>query len=84
MCKVVYSAITAITDSQLCAGAERGYDACKGDSGGPLMGTYPNSDVYYLEGIVSFGVPTCGKGRVPGVYTRITNYMKWILDHMKP
>lgn len=84
MCKVVYSAIAPITDSQLCAGAERGFDACKGDSGGPLMGTYPNTDVHYLEGIVSFGLPTCAQGRVPGVYTRVTKYMEWILDNMRP
>ena len=51
-------------------------DACGGDSGGPLL--YLNS--YYnwmVAGIVSFGPSACGKA-VPGVYTKVANYLDWI------
>lgn len=39
-------------------------------------------------GIVSFGTEVwdeeCGTENVPGVYTRVTEYMQWILDNIKP
>jgi len=69
-----------ITDNMLCAGYDSGeFDACQGDSGGPLhlMGKDQKID---LIGIVSWGVG-CGRRGYPGVYTRITNYLKWIAEH---
>lgn len=35
---------------------------------------------YYLVGIVSFGPIICGTA--PGVYTRVTAYMPFVLDGM--
>ena len=42
-----------------------------------------SSDPYYQIGIVSFGLNTCGTS-LPAVYTRVTNYLSWIKNHMKP
>ena len=37
---------------------------------------------YIQRGIVSFGSKRCGIGGYPGVYTRVADYMKWILDNI--
>ncbi|XP_053688034.1 serine protease 7-like [Sabethes cyaneus] len=52
-------------------------DACRGDSGGPLMANL--NGYWYLVGIVSFG-PPCRRTQLPGVYTRVTSYMDWIRE----
>jgi len=64
-----------LTDKQMCAGDDQA-DACGGDSGGPLL--YLNSDYNWMvAGIVSFGPSACAR-QVPGVYTRVANYLDWI------
>ena len=42
----------------------------------------PDSPWYqeHLIGVVSFGPRFCGTKGVPGVYTRVNSYLKWILD----
>ncbi|KAI9580744.1 serine protease 7 [Glossina fuscipes] len=72
--------ISLIT-SQLCAGGEFSKDSCDGDSGGPLMRQLNNR--WYLEGIVSFG-NRCGLQGWPGVYTRVTDYIDWIQQNIRP
>jgi secreted trypsin-like serine protease len=80
-----------IDEHFLCASDPQGKrDACQGDSGGPLMwnNLYGNNKInnaasssqekWYQLGLVSFGYG-CANRQYPGVYTRITYYMPWIL-----
>ncbi|XP_018602208.1 hepatocyte growth factor activator isoform X1 [Scleropages formosus] len=69
-----------VTSSMLCAGSHRCVDACQGDSGGPLACT--KNGVSFLYGIISWG-DGCGRSHKPGVYTRVSNYVKWIQRVMK-
>ncbi|NXG03410.1 GRAK protein, partial [Sakesphorus luctuosus] len=74
-CNTIYVNKPNITNNMLCAAGEDPRcltDACKGDSGGPLICARRYS------GIVSFG-RGCGEGGIPGVYTRLTkSYINWI------
>lgn len=67
---------------QICAGAE-GKDSCNGDSGGPLMSLTPNQRNWYLEGIVSFGPKICASPGIPGIYVRVSEYLRWILKNIE-
>lgn len=72
---------------QICAGGVIGKDTCNGDSGSPLMAIHSNNEgqlYWFLAGIVSFGAIPCGTKDAPGVYTRVSEYMDWILDNMRP
>ncbi|XP_074519522.1 plasminogen activator, urokinase b isoform X2 [Halichoeres trimaculatus] len=65
-----------ITDNMFCAGLpDWSRDACEGDSGGPLVCHVV--DRLFLFGVISWG-DQCAKEFRPGVYTRVTNYNKWI------
>ncbi|CAG7731480.1 unnamed protein product [Allacma fusca] len=54
-----------------------GKDACKGDSGSSLDWLDPKSQKYSAIGVVSFG-DGCAKDDKPGVYARVSRYIKWI------
>ncbi|KAM5307279.1 LOW QUALITY PROTEIN: serine protease 52-like [Glossophaga mutica] len=67
-----------LTKNMLCAGSlQEGKDACQGDSGGPLVCQKKNRNIWYQLGIVSWGVG-CGRKNLPGVYTKVSNYLLWI------
>lgn len=56
---------------------DEGGDACRGDSGGPLMLYHPDLGfVPYVIGVVSWGVK-CGP-EYPGVYARLSAVTAWI------
>lgn len=65
-----------LTDRQICAGGVFAEDACRGDSGGPLMLRRPDG-VWETVAVVSFGYG-CGRDGWPGVYTSVANYIDWI------
>ncbi|XP_046847501.1 trypsin-like isoform X2 [Xenia sp. Carnegie-2017] len=68
-----------ITDNMVCAGFEQGgKDTCEGDSGGPLLCEKDNK--WYLHGISSFGHDACAIAYKYGVYTRVSQFKKWIKD----
>lgn len=85
-CKNTYSRQANLTHRQLCAGGQNQKDSCQGDSGGPLhlVGTINKVAKFIQHGIVSFGPKLCGSEGNPGVYTKVSYYMDWILDNMKP
>lgn len=87
-CQLIYrNASRRVENSQICALGENGADTCTGDSGGPLMGREnPTRGVpyYFQVGITSYGPTQCGRGIVPGVYTRVSEYMDWILRNIRP
>ncbi|XP_011189198.1 serine protease easter [Zeugodacus cucurbitae] len=79
----VENSITYSSNQQACAmGADT--NACKGDTGGPLMirDTQNGKEAYYLIGIVSFGfdTKTCKTKGNPSIFTRVAPYLHWIKE----
>lgn len=69
------------TDNYLCAGSLKGdKDACRGDSGGPLM-LLDQQQRFTIIGITSFG-RRCAEPGYPGVYTRVAKYLDWIAQRI--
>ncbi|XP_069756052.1 hyaluronan-binding protein 2-like isoform X2 [Narcine bancroftii] len=67
---------SVINHTMFCAGSLDGTaDSCQGDSGGPL--TCLKNGRHHLYGIVSWG-DRCGVKNKPGVYVRVTSFLKWI------
>lgn len=63
--------------SAICAGGERGKDACEGDGGAGLYCSEPETGLTKVLGLVSWGVG-CGQVGVPGVYTNLAALQPWI------
>ena len=61
----------------ICAGGERGKDACEGDGGAGLYCLEPQSNLIKAIGIVSWGVG-CGQRGVPGVYVDLASFQHWM------
>ncbi|XP_050302337.1 trypsin-1-like [Anthonomus grandis grandis] len=69
---------TKITESQICAGHEQGgVDACWADSGGPLMVHTDSKNQMMVVGVVSTGIG-CARPYLPGIYTRVSEFIPWI------
>ncbi|XP_063700556.1 uncharacterized protein LOC134830876 [Culicoides brevitarsis] len=80
-CRSVYYDYT-ITKNMFCAGHKRGrIDTCAGDSGGGLLcrdASKPHQP-WTVFGITSFG-DGCGKKNKFGIYTKLPNYVEWIMS----
>uniref|UniRef100_A0A1B0DPI1 trypsin n=1 Tax=Phlebotomus papatasi TaxID=29031 RepID=A0A1B0DPI1_PHLPP len=71
-CFTHYKAYDLVTSRMICAAYdEGGMDACKLDSGGPLV----KDGILY--GVTSWGLG-CGRKGFPGVYSRVASVRKWI------
>ncbi|XP_006774692.2 PREDICTED: coagulation factor X-like [Myotis davidii] len=71
----------SITPNMFCAGYDSKLeDACQGDSGGPHVTRF--KDTYFITGIISWGEGCARKGKF-GIYTKVTNFLKWIEKSMK-
>lgn len=58
-----------------------------GDSGGPLVKALladpDQGPRYFLFGLVSFGIPSCGKFPTPAVYRNVSHYLPWVFANIK-
>lgn len=80
ICQEVFPTNPAVVnDVSFCAGfADGGFDACIGDSGGPIIA--PSSQGPVQVGIVSFGIG-CARPNLYGVYSRVSQYSDWLEAH---
>ncbi|MFP7753158.1 S1 family peptidase [Thermodesulfobacteriota bacterium B35] len=69
-----------LADSQICAGYTVGKDACRGDSGGPLLVQVDNRWAH--AGLVSYGTNCLQQGGFYGVYTRTSSFIGFIRHYV--
>ena len=71
----------SITNSMICAGHKnKQIDSCQGDSGGPLVCRKTDKsgqDVWYLWGVVSWGID-CATPGYYGVYASVETLGSWV------
>lgn len=69
-----------------CAGGNNKTDSCNGDSGGPLTYHAKSDNGHYRiyqQGVTSQGIVCTSYLQAPGIYTRVYNFMEWILDNLE-
>lgn len=74
-----------VGEEHICAGVQNPNErACFADSGGPLMGYERKDDGQFRLTVVgvSYMDMECDRSDLPGVYTRVFDYMPWISKHI--
>ena len=69
----------------ICAGGDPdgGKDGCQGDSGSPLMVKNSAKNQVVQVGLMSGSpVKICGTPNITSYYTRVSYYLKWIMDNI--
>lgn len=69
-----------LDDSHVCTSGDGMVNHCKGDSGGPLL-YYNRKSILYA--VIASGSKACGVGTKPGLYTKVSYFIDWILDNLK-
>ncbi|ELK10170.1 Testis serine protease 2 [Pteropus alecto] len=77
--KKLRSEANMVKKGTVCGYNALGKDSCQGDSGGPLVCEF--NKTWVQVGIVSWGIG-CGRREFPGVYTEVSFYKDWVIDHM--
>ncbi|XP_021542654.2 LOW QUALITY PROTEIN: putative serine protease 42 [Neomonachus schauinslandi] len=77
--KAITTKKSVVLEGMLCGYKEAGKDSCQEDSGGPLVCELNETRVQV--GIVSWGIG-CGHRNYPGVYTEVSFYKDWVIDHL--
>lgn len=54
-------------------------------TGGPLMSRNLEDPLgyWYITGITSYGTIHCGTGGIPGIYTKVSSYLEWIVENIR-
>ncbi|KAL1124769.1 hypothetical protein AAG570_001390 [Ranatra chinensis] len=79
-CASMYTNIATTNPTQFCT-FRQGKDSCMGDSGGPVVWLDPDTNMYTLVGLVSYG-KGCADS-VPGVNTMVHEYLDWVQDKIR-
>ncbi|XP_065158363.1 snake venom serine protease NaSP-like [Atheta coriaria] len=74
VCEATYNdTMKTNSEIQLCSGVVGGgRGQCSGDSGGPLY-----ADGVQV-GVVSWSLKPCAQEGLPGVFTKVSMYLRWI------
>ncbi|KAK9878519.1 hypothetical protein WA026_022416 [Henosepilachna vigintioctopunctata] len=85
-CEKFYANVSLISEGHFCAEFKNRETFCGVDSGGPLqVPMFLHGEIRAVQqGISSFGVRICGVKGYPDGFTRVSYYMKWILDNISP
>ncbi|XP_060582501.1 uncharacterized protein LOC132738907 isoform X2 [Ruditapes philippinarum] len=78
VCQSNYQQYSIDFEKVICAG-DTTADTCQGDSGGPLICEI--NGLSTVIGITSWG-KGCGQEESPGVYTKVSEYIRWINDQI--
>lgn len=72
-----------LTSSAVCVGPLRDQNTCRSDPGGPLMSLDRQTQKWSAVGVFSLGPVPCDKVGYPGVYTKVSDYVPWILSKLR-